>query len=102
LNILDYALKKKIKNIINVSTYMYGEPLYHPIDENHPTNPHSPYNKSKLLSEKICEHYSEDYGINIVTLRHFSIYGPSNNSSFVLSVVRRVFGREKVILSKKY
>lgn len=52
--------------------------------------------------KKICEHYSEDYGVNIVTLRHFSIYGPSNNSSFLPSVVRRVFGREKVILSKKY
>ncbi|HKR72718.1 MAG TPA: NAD-dependent epimerase/dehydratase family protein [Candidatus Nitrosocosmicus sp.] len=101
LNILDYALRKKIKNIINVSTYVYGEPQYIPIDENHPTNPHTPYNKSKLLSEKLCEHYSEDFGINIVTLRPFSIYGPANNSSFIPTVVRKLFRREKVILSKK-
>jgi UDP-glucose 4-epimerase len=101
LNILNYALKKKIKNIINISTYVYGEPQYIPIDENHPTNPHTPYNKSKLLSEKLCEYYSEDFGINIVTLRPFSIYGPSNNSSFIPTVVKKVLRHEKVVLSKK-
>lgn len=101
LNILDYALEKKIKNIVYVSTYVYGEPKYIPIDENHPTNPHSPYNKSKLLSEKLCEHYSEDYKMNIVTLRPFSIYGPSNNPSFIPTVIRRVLRGEKVLLSNK-
>lgn len=36
LNILDCAKKNNIKNIINVSTYLYGSPKYIPIDENHP------------------------------------------------------------------
>ena len=101
LNILDYAVKRKIKNIINISTYTYGNPKYIPIDENHPLSPHSPYNKSKLISEKLCEYYSEDYKLNIVTLRPFYIYGPSNNSSFVSSAIRKVINNEKVILSKK-
>jgi len=101
LNILDYAVKRKIKNIINISTYTYGNPKYMPVDENHPLSPHSPYNKSKLISEKLCEYYSEDYKLNIVTLRPFYIYGPSNNSSFVSSAIRKVINNEKVILSKK-
>ncbi|TVP41696.1 NAD-dependent epimerase/dehydratase family protein [Candidatus Nitrosocosmicus arcticus] len=101
LNILDYAIKRKIKNIINISTYTYGNPKYIPIDENHPLCPHSPYNKSKLISEKLCKYYSEDYKLNIVTLRPFYIYGPSHNSSFISSAIRKVMNNEKVILSKK-
>jgi UDP-glucose 4-epimerase len=101
LNILDYAIKKKIKNIIYVSTYVYGHPKYIPINENHPLRPHSPYNKSKLISEKLCKFYSEDYALNIVTLRPFYIYGPSHNSSFVSSSIRKVINNEKVILSSK-
>ncbi len=101
LNILDYAVKRKIKNIINISTYTYGNPKYIPIDENHPLSPHSPYNKSKLISEKLCKYYSEDYQLNIVTLRPFYIYGPSHNSSFISSTIRKVANNEKVILSQK-
>lgn len=101
LNILNYAERRKIKNIINISTYQYGNPKYIPIDEKHPLNPHSPYNKSKLISENLCKYYSEDYKINIVTLRPFCIYGPSRNSSFISSTIRKVMNNEIVILSQK-
>jgi UDP-glucose 4-epimerase len=101
LNILDSAVKRRIKNIINISTYTYGNPKYIPIDENHPVSPHSPYNKSKLISEKLCKYYSEDYKLNIVTLRPFYIYGPSRNSSFISSAIRKVLNNETVILSNK-
>ncbi|WP_458747518.1 NAD-dependent epimerase/dehydratase family protein [Candidatus Nitrosocosmicus sp. T] len=101
LNILDYAVNRQIKNIIYISTYLYGNPKYLPIDENHPLSPHSPYNKSKLISEKLSEYYSEDYKLNIVTLRPFLIYGPSHNSSFISTAIRKVMNNEKVILSKK-
>ena len=84
-----------------MSTYIYGYPEYLPIDENHPPRPHSPYNKSKLISENLCKYFSEDEKLNVVTLRPFYIYGPSNNTSFVSSVVRKVMNNEKVILSSK-
>ena len=99
LNILDNAVKKKINNIIYISTYVYGNPRSIPINENHPLSPHSPYNKSKLISENLCKFYSEDYKLNIVTLRPFYIYGPSQGSSFVSSSIRKVINNEKVVLS---
>jgi UDP-glucose 4-epimerase len=101
LNVLDWAKNNNIKKIINVSTYLYGNPQYCPIDENHPLSPHTPYNKSKLISEKVCEYYAIDYELNIVTLRPFYIYGPSRNSSFLSSIIRKVINNEKVILSNK-
>ncbi len=102
LNILEFAKEKRIKKVVNVSTYVYGKPLYVPIDENHPINPHSPYNRSKLLAENLCENYSKDFNLNIVTLRPFYIYGPSSNpSSFIPSIIRQINTNRKAILSQK-
>jgi UDP-glucose 4-epimerase len=102
LNVLDFARERKIKKIINVSTYVYGNPIYLPIDENHPINPHSPYNKSKIVSENLCKFYSEDYGIDIVTLRPFYLYGPlANSHSFIPSVVHQIKKNCNVYLSSE-
>nr|MBA3750883.1 SDR family oxidoreductase [Nitrosopumilus sp.] len=102
LNILDFARQRKIKKIINISTYIYGKPIYLPIDENHPINPHSPYNKSKILAENLCENFSKDFGIDIVTLRPFYIYGPSSNPlSFIPSIIQQIEKNERVLLSHK-
>lgn len=101
LNVLDCARKNKIKNIINVSTYVYGNPKYMPIDENHPLAPHTPYNRSKLISENLCKYYSEECNLNIVTLRPFYIYGPSHKSSFFSSAIKKVMINQNIILSNK-
>jgi UDP-glucose 4-epimerase len=102
LNVLEFARAKKIKNLIYVSTYVYGQPVYLPVDENHPLNPHSPYNHSKLLAEKICQNYSYYFGINIVTLRPFYVYGPnSRNHSLVPSIIKQIKKNGKVRLSGK-
>jgi len=100
LNILEFAREMKITNIINISTYIYGKPVYFPIDEKHPVKPHSPYTKSKLIAEKLCESYSEDYGIDIVTLRPFYIYGPyPNQHSFIASIINQIKMNQTVTLS---
>jgi UDP-glucose 4-epimerase len=102
LNILDLARRNNIHKIINISTFVYGKPLYFPIDEKHPINPHSPYTKSKLIAEKLCEYYAGDYDIDIVTLRPFYIYGPNmNKNSFIPSIIRDIHQSGKVILSNR-
>jgi len=55
LNVLEFARIRNIKKFIYVSTYVYGEPQYLPIDEKHVVNPHSPYNTSKLIAEKTAK-----------------------------------------------
>lgn len=54
LNVLEFAKTRNIKKFIYVSTYVYGQSLYLPVDEN-TLNPHSPYNNSKLLAEKMSK-----------------------------------------------
>jgi UDP-glucose 4-epimerase len=99
LNILDYAKRNCVRNILNLSTFIYGIPKYMPINETHPANPHSPYNKSKLISEELCEYYSKDDTINIVTLRPFNIYGPGQKSSFISIAIQNMLSKKVVKLS---
>jgi UDP-glucose 4-epimerase len=102
LNVLDFAKQNNVSKIINISTYVYGTPRYLPIDELHPVNPHSPYTKSKVLGEKLCEYYAQDFQIDIVTLRPFYIYGPSpNEATFIPSIIKQINETGKVILSNR-
>lgn len=75
LNVLEYCIKKDIEKLVYVSTYIYGNPKYCPIDEDHPIKPHTPYTESKYLAERLCKFYNEKYGLKIVILRPFGIFG---------------------------
>jgi UDP-glucose 4-epimerase len=91
LNVLEFARIRNIKRFVYVSTYVYGQPHYLPIDEKHDLNPHSPYNTSKLIAERICQNYSQQFNIDIVTLRPFSVYGPdSRDRSLIPSIINQI------------
>ena len=100
LNVLEFAKRKKITKIIFLSTYVYGEPHYLPIDENHPINPHSPYNNSKIIAESLCEDYSKIFGINVVILRPFYLYGYNRKkNTLIRSILDQINTKENVKLS---
>ncbi|MGZ5551927.1 MAG: NAD-dependent epimerase/dehydratase family protein, partial [Nitrososphaeraceae archaeon] len=89
-------------NFIFLSTYVYGEPQYLPIDENHPINPHSPYNKSKIIAESLCKDYSKIFGINIVILRPFYLYGYNRKkNTLIRSVLDQINSNEIIKLSNE-
>jgi len=75
LNLLEICKIKKIPKFIYISTYVYGKPQYLPIDENHPINPHLPYNESKYLAERICKNYSKLASLGVIILRPFGVFG---------------------------
>jgi nucleoside-diphosphate-sugar epimerase len=45
-------------------------------DETLPTRPISPHGISKLAAEHLCRACAESFGLPLVTLRYFSVYGP--------------------------
>jgi UDP-glucose 4-epimerase len=76
LNVLENSRLKGIKKIVySSSAAIFGEPKYKPIDEKHPLEPSSPYGVSKLAGEKHCLCYGRVYGIDVVCLRYFNVYG---------------------------
>jgi nucleoside-diphosphate-sugar epimerase len=77
LNVLSLARKHDVKRVVNASSSsIFGEPKYLPIDEEHPTNPTSPYGVSKLAAEQYGRVFNRVYGLYVVSLRYFSVYGP--------------------------
>lgn len=76
LNLLRAMLENKVKRIVFSSTAAtYGEPVYVPIDENHPQNPINTYGKTKLMIESILDDYDKAYGLKSVRLRYFNVAG---------------------------
>ena len=61
--------------IFSSSSAVYGNPVYTPIDENHPINPLSPYALHKLVGEQYCKLYPNLYELDTVCLRYFNAYG---------------------------
>jgi len=101
-NILEYCVKKNVKKLIYVSNYIYGNPKYSPIDENHPINPHNAYSESKYLAERLCKFYCHKTNLNLIILRPFNIYGESMNEGFLLSnLINSVKTNEKVTIINK-
>ena len=76
LNVFEYALRNKIGKVIFASSSsVYGNPVYTPVDENHPKNPISPYALSKLTCELYADYYFREYGLPITSLRFYTVYG---------------------------
>jgi nucleoside-diphosphate-sugar epimerase len=58
------------------SSSVYGDSAQLPMSEDHPTRPHSPYGVTKLSGEALCLLYRRNFGLPVVALRFFTVYGP--------------------------
>lgn len=78
LNLLDLAVKYKIKNFVFASSSsVYGNSQKIPFSENdNVTNPISPYAATKKACELFAATYHNLYGLNCTGLRFFTVYGP--------------------------
>ena len=81
INLLQCCIKTGVTKFMFASTggAVYGEQEYFPADENHPTNPVSPYGITKLTIEKYLFFYKNEYGLNYTILRYANVYGPRQN-----------------------
>lgn len=78
IKLLNLCQKYKIKKFLTASSAaVYGNPKYLPIDENHPTEPMSPYGLSKLTMEK----YIQLSNVPYIIFRFSNAYGPRQKSS---------------------
>lgn len=89
INLLQNCIKTGVKKFMFASTggAVYGEQEYFPADENHPTNPVSPYGISKLTVEKYLYFYFIQHKLKYTILRYANIYGPRQNSMGEAGVV---------------
>lgn len=78
LTVLEASRAAGVKKVIaSSSAGIFGQLRHLPIREDHPAEPDSPYGASKLCAEKQCLVYSKLYGMEVVCLRYFNVYGPN-------------------------
>lgn len=76
LNVFWAAKKHGVKKVIfSSSSSVYGEPSVHPTPEDALIAPMSPYALQKSICEQYAKMFCELYGMNIVCLRYFNVYG---------------------------
>ena len=96
LNVLMAARQTGVRKVVFASSSgIFGKPHYVPMDEKHPTNPNSPYGATKLAAEKYCLAFHEVYGLDVVSLRYFSVYGPRGRPDQVIYVFASAIAEDK-------
>ena len=80
---LDFCRKNKTKMIF-LSTYLYSSKLGTPIKETDEIDPSNPYALSKFLGEQLCSFYAKQFGVEVIILRPFNVFGFGQNMRFLI------------------
>ncbi|KKN51259.1 hypothetical protein LCGC14_0624590 [marine sediment metagenome] len=91
INVFEYVLRNNIKKVVFASSSsVYGNPIYTPVDEEHPKNPISPYAVSKLCCEFYADYYFRENELPITSLRFYTVYGPRGRPDMA---IRKFFNK---------
>jgi UDP-glucose 4-epimerase len=90
-NVLEAARERRLRRVVLASSCaVYGAgPV--PARENQTTMPLSPYAASKLAGESLALSYHSSYGLPVVCLRYFNVYGPRQDFRSPYSGVIAIF-----------
>ena len=104
LNVLLAARDEGVRRIVNASSSsVYGNTGALPRVETQAPDPISPYAVAKLAAERFCTSFSRVYGMEIVSLRYFNVFGPrqdptSQYAAVVPRFIRAVAAGEPVTI----
>jgi UDP-glucose 4-epimerase len=70
------ALDPAVRLVYASSSSVYGDTRDLPMRETSACWPVSPYGVTKLAAEHLCGLYTRNFGLDTVSLRYFTVYGP--------------------------
>ena len=79
------------KVLYAASSSCYGIPDTYPTRETAPIDTRYPYALTKFLGEQLVLHWGAVYGVNVVSLRLFNVYGPRARTAGTYGAVFGVF-----------
>ena len=92
LNIFQAAKESNIKRVVYAaSSSTYGDHPGLPKEEDKIGNPLSPYAVTKYVNELYARIYSEVYGLELIGLRYFNVFGPHQNPAGPYAAVIPLF-----------
>ncbi|MDP1853787.1 MAG: SDR family NAD(P)-dependent oxidoreductase [Candidatus Omnitrophota bacterium] len=101
LNMLQAAVTNSVRRFIfSSSAKIYGSSKIFPQSETHSPNLLTPYALSKFVAENYCKFFSDRYGIETISLRHFSVYGPrqSLKDGFIGMAIESIANNKEPLL----
>lgn len=99
LNVLDLARARGIDRVVfGSSSSVYGDSAPVPFSEDDPAAlPISPYAASKRAGELLCHTYHHLFGLTIVCLRFFTVYGPRQRPDLAIHKFTRLMSEGRKI-----
>ena len=99
INILELMKRYEIKKMVFASSSsVYGNCQENIFSETLKiSEPISPYAATKSACEQFCYTYHKLYGINIIALRFFTVYGPRQRPDLAIHKFARLIKQEKPI-----
>lgn len=96
-NVLEASRWAGVKKLIYVaSSSSYGVPDSYPTSEDSEIRPQYPYALTKHLGEELVMHWGQVYGLSVLSLRFFNVYGPRSRTSGTYGAVFGVFLAQKL------
>jgi UDP-glucuronate 4-epimerase len=74
--VLEAAVAAGSRVVFTSSSSIYGDAERYPTAEETQPLPRSPYAITKLACEHLADAYRSDFGLDVVVLRYFTVYGP--------------------------
>lgn len=74
--LLEAAAAAAVRVVLASSSSVYGDAERFPTGEEVEPRPVSPYGVTKLACEHLARTYARSFGLDVVTLRYFTVYGP--------------------------
>jgi UDP-glucose 4-epimerase len=79
--------------VVASSAAIYGNAEALPLVEETPPQPMSPYAVSKRVKEMYAELFTASYGLEVVALRYFNVYGPRQRPDSMYAAAVPIFAR---------
>lgn len=100
VNAIVQSIKSKtVKSFVQISSSeVYGSAQYTPMDETHPTFPHSTYAVSKLAADRAAFSLHKEHGFPVVIIRPFNSYGPRFTQPYIIpEIIKQISGKSKIL-----
>ena len=96
VRMLEQAQESGVKRFIYAaSSSCYGLATELPTPETAPLSPQYPYALTKMIGEQYALHWMQVYGLPVVSLRLFNVYGPRQRTNGAYGAVLGVFLAQK-------
>jgi len=77
VNVFQQARLRRLRKVVYASSAaVYGNPSTLPVEERTPLAPLSPYELEKQVNEQYAALFSAQFGLSLLGLRYFNVYGP--------------------------